>query len=368
MADTNWMDEFAVTGGKTKGVTSTPKHGSPMPLDTSTKNWMDEFAVTSKVEGKSTKKEERKSTPIIGGKADEMLTKVFKPVNQFMRSLPLGLDPMEKKIMPSVMKGVPIVGQMVPQTDELTEFEENNPNWSMGLKATGAIGSTVPMAAGVAARSAAGLIPQAFNQGMLGGTLGIGDLLAAKGTNVEEGDVESAMGTGFGGGASGSMLGRLITPTVPSRAVLGKVGQRGKPEPNLSKQDIEFRAHRSDPGVERSRQMLDAVLKKQPAAPINPSPKKTAAEQVTSALLRTGIGGALSHTMGMGPIPGMVVGAASPFIPGAAEKGAKAWYRNQLLNNPRGGHHFAGKYFPNDKPSQLPRYILNALMMQGGQQ
>lgn len=364
MAD-DWEDEFAVTGNKTKSPTAT-KHGSPVPLKTD--NWEDEFAVTGKRDEQQKNTKAQTPGPMAGTKTDKILTSIFGPINKAMRSLPLGLDTMEKEINPSLVKGIPVAGQMVPQTEELTQFEENNPGVSTAFRATGAIGSTLPMAAGVAARSAAGVLPQAFNQGMLGTTLGVGDTIAAKGTELEKGDIEGAAGAGFAGGMGGSLLGRMITPTVPSRAVLGKVGGLGKREPNLSRADREFMAHRADPSVERSRQMLEAAMKKQPAAPVSPTPRKTGAEQFTSGLLRAGIGGALSHTMGMGPIPGMAIGAVSPFVPGMAEKGAKAWYRNQLLNNPRGGLHFAGKYFQSDKQSQIPRYILNALMMQAGQE
>lgn len=367
MADDDWMSEFRV--GDKLAPKSGAKHGSPVPLKSKTDDWMSEY----RIGGASTQKisenvEAKKPGPMAGTKTDKMLTSIFGPINKAMRSLPLGLDTMEKEWMPSFVKGVPIAGQMVPQTKELTEFEENSPGTSTALRGIGGIASTLPMVAGVAARSAAGVLPQAFNQGMLGATLGVGDTIASKGTELEQGDIESGAGMGFAGGMGGSLLGRMITPTVPSRAVLGKVGGLRKKEPNLSRADREFMAHRADPSVERSRQMLEAAMKKQPAAPISPTPRKTGAEQFTSGLLRAGIGGALSHTMGMGPIPGMAIGAVSPFIPGAAEKGAKAWYRNQLLNKPMGGVHFAGKYFPSERNSQIPRYILNALMMQAGQE
>lgn len=358
MADTDWMDEFAVTGDKTK-VPIAPKYGSPVPLKTD--NWTDEFAVTSKTEKniKTVKQPQIKEDT-------STLANIFKPINQFMRSMPLGLDIMEKNINPSLVKGIPIAGQFVPQTEELSQFEESSPVAATILRGAGGVASTLPMAAGVAGNISSKVLPQAFGQGMLGGSLGWGDTVTSNLINEEKQDPDKSFILGALGGSGGSMLGRAITPNIPKQFSMYKTGKRGPNEPNLSKADREFRAHMGDPRVEKSMQMLEDALKKGvKAAPPKPAPET--AEKITQALLRAGIGGAISHASGLGPIPGIVIGAASPKIPQWSRQISNKWHSNKLMNRPYPKHESFPPYFPSEDASQINRYLLNSLGMQLGQ-
>lgn len=364
MADTNWMDEFAVTGSsKAKEVKPSVSYGSPVPL--SSDNWMDEFAITPKSDKSVTKKEEKLPTSS-NSKVNNTLNNIFGPVNRVMRSLPLGLDKMEKEINPSLVKGIPVAGQFVPQTEELTKFEQESPVSSTLLRATGGIGSTLPMAAGVAGQIAPKVLPQAIGQGMLGGSLGWADTVAGNTINEERKDPDKSFILGALGGMGSSLFGRAITPNVPKEFSMHRSGQRIGGEPNLSKADIEFRAHMGDPKVERSMQMLEEALKKN----IKAAPPKSAPESVdkaTQALLRAGIGGAISHASGLGPIPGILIGAASPKIPQWSRQISNSWYKNQLMNRPFPKHESFPPYFASEDASQINRYVLNSLGMQMGQ-
>lgn len=361
MAD-DWEEEFAVTGNKTKSSTTT-KHGSPVPLKTD--NWEDEFAVTGKKEISPPKSSEKvKYIPSSGPSSD--LAAVFGPINKLMRKLPLGLDTMEKKINPSLIKGIPIAGNFVPQTEELTKFEEESPTKAMLLRGVGGVGATLPMAAGVAGNIVNKAIPQAMGQGMLGGTLGFTDAVANNKLNEEQVNPDTSFILGALGGAGGSLLGKAITPKTPSEFSMYKVGNRPTNEPNLTRADREFRSHMGDPKVERSMQMLEEALKKGVKKSTN-TPAPETAENLTNLVLRSGIGGVVSHASGLGPIPGIVIGATYPKIPGWSRKITNKWYNNRLMNKPYPKNESFPPYFPSEDASQINRYLLNTLGMQLGQ-
>lgn len=360
----DWEDEFAVTGEVTKVGKSSTKHGSPVPL--SKGDWEDEFAVTGKRDEKQKNIKSKPSGPMAGTKTDSMLTSIFGPVNRAMRSLPLGLDTMEKKINPSLVKGIPVAGQMVPQTEELTQFEENNPGTATALNLAGGVGATLPMSVGVAANTSAKLLPQALNQGMLGATLSTGDTLAEKGLETTGDEFNKSAMSGFAGGSLGAALGRLITPSVPmnKRQIAINRQSKIKPEPNLTARDIHHRSHSGDPSVEQSTKMLmEALYKNKPVPQAGTSPE---AERVMKALLMAGMGGAISHGTGFGPVPGILIGGATPYVGPAAKKITDRWSKNQLMNKPTVPRDMYEPYWPNKIPSQLPRHILHALGIEAG--
>ena len=358
----NWEDKYVI--GNEAKKSSTGAHGSPVPLAAKQENWEDKYAITKEVKKEAVTKEDKKYTPSPGPSSD--LAKVFGPINKFMRKLPLGLDTMEKKINPSLVKGIPIAGNFVPQTEELSKFEENNPIGSGALRVAGGVGSMLPMAAGVAGNIANKAIPQAMGQGMLGGTLGFTDTAVGNKVNEEQANPDTSFMLGALGGAGGSLLGKAITPKTPSEFSMYKVGNRPTKEPNLSRADREFRSHMGDPKVEKSMQMLEETLKKGIKKSTS-TPAPETAENITNALMRAGVGGVISHASGMGPIPGIVIGATYPKIPGWSKKITNKWYNNKLMNKPYPKHESFPPYFPSEDASQINRFLLNSLGMELGQ-
>lgn len=362
----DWEDKYII-GNEAKKSPVGVRHGSPLPLGVKQDNWEDKYAITEgpkKEISTTSTKDNKKYTPSAGPSSD--LAAVFGPINKFMRNLPLGLDTMEKKVNPSLVKGIPIAGNFVPQTEELTKFEEESPIKAGALRTTGAVGSMLPMAAGVAGQIVNKAIPQAVGQGMLGGTLGFTDTAVANKVNEEQSNPDTAFILGALGGGGGSLLGKAITPKTPPKFSMYRTGNRPTNEPNLTKADREFRSHMGDPKVERSMQMLEEALKKGVKSSTN-TPAPQTAENITNALLRAGVGGAISHASGMGPIPGIIIGATYPKIPGWSRKITNKWYNNKVMNRPYPKHESFPPYFRSEDASQINRFLLNALGMELGQ-
>ena len=96
-----------------------------------------------------------------------------------------GDQTMQEAISPSLTKGVPIARQFVPQTPELSKFENEHPYISTGLNAVGAIGSMAPAAGGAsmaaAARGGTGFMPQFGSQLAINAPVNIADSAAKHG-------------------------------------------------------------------------------------------------------------------------------------------------------------------------------------------
>jgi len=123
-----------------------------------------------------------------------------------------GHETMEKNISPSLVKGIPIAKQFVPQTSELTEFENKHPKLATGLNVAGAVGSTLPAAGAAASRSDAGYLNQFMGQTAVAAPLNAADLIAKKGTSATAKEGAKALGMG------------ALTSTLPA-AITGTIGQ-----------------------------------------------------------------------------------------------------------------------------------------------
>lgn len=126
-----------------------------------------------------------------------------------------GHETMSKIISPSLTKGVPVARQYVPQPQDLTKFEKENPKTAMGLNAAGTIGSTMPLAAGAAIRSGGGFLAQLGGQTAVNAPLNLADLVAQKGSETTNKDAAKALGTG------------ALSSTFPA-ALTGVIGQAGR--------------------------------------------------------------------------------------------------------------------------------------------
>jgi hypothetical protein len=143
---------------------------------------------------------------------ESRLSKTFGAINDITPDWLKGPDPLNPSgFGTSAVKGIPVLGALAPDTEAQVKYEQEHPIASKMGELTGNIVSTLPLAGGVAANSARGLIPQIFGQGMLGGTLRTGDTLARQGSEAAE-QIPSEFGKGFGWGSLGPILGKMITP------------------------------------------------------------------------------------------------------------------------------------------------------------
>lgn len=96
-------------------------------------------------------------------------------------------------VSPSLVKGIPVARQYVPQTEKLTEFEKEHSWASTGLQVAGGTGATLPLAAGAAIRSGSGFIPQLAGQLSVNAPLNVADTVAKKGSETNKSDIANSM-------------------------------------------------------------------------------------------------------------------------------------------------------------------------------
>ncbi len=123
-----------------------------------------------------------------------------------------------KAIGGELVKGVPMGGTYMPQTQEMTEFEQQHPTLSTMARIEGGTAATLPFGMGVSGLAAKTAYPLALNavgQTALGAGLSTGDVVAEKGGwgNISNDDIVKALMYGGGFGAIGPAVGKLITPT-----------------------------------------------------------------------------------------------------------------------------------------------------------
>lgn len=148
------------------------------------------------------------------------------------------LGPPEESPSPPTMareiaKGVPIAGRYVPQTEEMTQMEQQWPKTSMAANISGGVLSMAPIAElaplvnlrnatmiGTPGRLAtpmrSGFKTNLAVQGGLNSAIGAGDVAAEKGfENISKEDVTRAILLGFGTAGVGAGLQKAITPSAP---------------------------------------------------------------------------------------------------------------------------------------------------------
>lgn len=154
-------------------------------------------------------------------KTDAYLNAVFGRANRTLREAPLGLDAMEKKINPSLIKGVPVAGRYVPQTEELSKFEEEHPYTSKGLQIAGGTAATLPIFGGASKVMGPGFGRQFMGQFGAAAPMNVADTLARKdkettATDISK-DILMAAGTSILPAAVTKGLGqssRAATPNI----------------------------------------------------------------------------------------------------------------------------------------------------------
>lgn len=152
----------------------------------------------------------QKITSTVDNEPVDAMSAIFGHLNRGLRSVLPGSDVVEKKISPSLIKGVPGARHYVPQTEELSQFEEEHPITSKGLQVAGGITSTLPMAAGAAVRSGTGFIPQWAGQTAATTAINTGDLAAKHGLNIPDDELKH----GIESAAATSLLPAALTKAV----------------------------------------------------------------------------------------------------------------------------------------------------------
>lgn len=137
--------------------------------------------------------EKMKNSPTMGGKIDNALNHVFRYGNRVLEENVPGLKTTKEAISPSLVKGIPIAGRFVPQTEELSEFEKKHPYIAKSLNVAGGTAATLPLAAGASMASGAGFIPQLAGQTAVSAPLNVLDTLAQKGKDITKEDVAKDM-------------------------------------------------------------------------------------------------------------------------------------------------------------------------------
>lgn len=176
---------------------------------------------TKKEQGENKKwKEEINKAQGPWQKTNAYMNAIFGTANRQLNRIP-GVEAMGKKISPSVVKGIPIAGRYVPQTKELTEFEQNHPYMSKGLQIAGGTAATLPLFGGASKIMGEGFGRQFMGQMGVSAPMNVADTLARKGKDTSINDVSKdilwSAGTSVVPAALTKGLGqssRSVTPNI----------------------------------------------------------------------------------------------------------------------------------------------------------
>jgi hypothetical protein len=175
-------------------------------------------------------------------KPKKIIKKEPKSLMDFMQTIPS--SPGGPPVIPSLMeglKGVPILGPHIPQTEAMTQLEQEHPTKAGFQRFAGGLTSTAPLAMGV------GNITRPFGvgadmagQGMLGASLSGGNEVSRKaaGQDVTSKDILLEMLKGGGLGAAGAALPKLISPGNPPPPSVGT--KFSKPASDLERLEAEL--------------------------------------------------------------------------------------------------------------------------------
>lgn len=152
-------------------------------------------------------------------KTDAYMNAIFGRGNRTLENAIPGLKSMKEKIGPSVVKGVPVAGRYVPQTEELTEFEQNYPKTSKGLQLAGGTAATLPLFGGASKVMGPGFLKQYMGQFGVAAPLNVADTLARKDKNTTATDVSkdllTAAGTSIVPAAATKLFGQSARQSAP---------------------------------------------------------------------------------------------------------------------------------------------------------
>lgn len=199
----------------------------------------------------------------------------------------------------AMVKGVPVLGNMVPESKNLTDLEQNHPVLNKTANVLGggmAMLAPATKAAQLGAKIAPGLLGEVGAQSTLGVGTNLADKVAEKGTATSMQDLQSAALIGAGQGAAGPLLGKAISPTLF----------------HSSAKPAEALAHLPE-------KALEDIFKKGAA--------KDAVHAILSHPMVTGAAGlASSHLTGVHPITSAAIGLMAPAA-------VKKWGSNELMHN-----------------------------------
>lgn len=232
-------------------------------------------------------------------KNESSLTHVMRKVNEAL-GIPADAAVNPPGFTSAMVKGIPIAGNMVQESKNLTDLEQNHPILNKAANAIGGGAAMLAPAAKVgqmAAKVAPWLLGEIGGQSALGVGTNIADKVAEKGTNTSAQDLQNSALMGVLQGVAGPALGKVISPTL--------LHPSAKAPQNL--------AHLSE-------QELENLFRKGAA--------KESMQAILGHPLVTGAAGyAASHLTGMHPGIGMLAGAVGPTV-------AKKWMANELMHNP----------------------------------
>lgn len=256
--------------------------------------------------------------------------------------------------MNSMAKGVPILGNLVNPYEKATgttyskDLEKDYPMTAAGARVAGGVASMGPIAGGVAASTAPGLVRNVLAQSGTFGGIGVADKIAEKGQEATPEDLAWAGGTNAIGGAMGPLIGKLLSPSSPrypthdeiDKAIAAASKKTG-PAPKKVKYDKDDPfGYDTDlkPGFSHFGSLLDDTL-----AGLDKIPKHTPPpSSVKDALTGTGAGaltGYLSHHItGLDPVTSGLVGGLIGNTIGPSAKSAignsaafNKWFNNAAL-------------------------------------
>lgn len=151
--------------------------------------------------------------------SESTLTKVMRNINEKLgiRS-DAAVNP--PGLSSAFVKGAPIIGNMVPQTANLTDLEQNHPwmNKAANIAGGAAIlgGPTVAASKLAAAKIGPGMVPEMAAQTGLGLGVNTADKIAEKGINTTPKDLKNSAMMSVLQGVAGPLAGKAISPTFNS--------------------------------------------------------------------------------------------------------------------------------------------------------
>lgn len=113
----------------------------------------------------------------------------------------------------SMVKGVPVLGKLVPENERQAEFERRNPVISTAAEMIGGTAATLPFAGAMALKTGTQFLPLASGQAAVGGLTSMADVAAEKGLDTTNKDIITALLYGGASGTIGPMAGKIISPT-----------------------------------------------------------------------------------------------------------------------------------------------------------
>lgn len=218
-------------------------------------------------------------------------------------------------------KGVPILGNFVPDNQWMKDYEDDRPAVAKGLQFAGGVASTLPLGMGL------GLIPGAVRQTAAGA--GLGALLSAgdsaTNSNRKWSDLPEDIAWGGITGATGPLLGKLLSPKAVPGQTLMKPNVPPSGVPPMGSKYIFSRDRTTTQGAEALRRAQEAAAASAKARAQNaPMPNFLNNDANIRRLSAAALGSMGMYSMG----PAGLLAGAIPYTPAMARsvvRGARGW-------------------------------------------